>query len=131
MPNQPQSDLEVFRALCPAFADIPDAQVLVMMDFAKLMYDESCLPEKVRQMALAYMTAHILWGQEKVSTGGSSGSSGVIQSEKEGDLARSYAINNQSAFDALLGSEYGKNFDFIWKTYCGPSSIMTRVDYGA
>lgn len=127
----PQSDLEMFRLLCPLFADVPDAQVLAIMEVAKLTYSEELLPEKVRPMALAYMTAHILWGQEQTMQGGASAGSGVVQSEKEGDLSRSYAIDKSLASNALLRSSYGQNFDFLWKTYCGPSAIFTRAFYGA
>lgn len=124
---QNQSALDIFRLLCPAFAAIPDPQVLAIMEVAKLMYDETQLPEKVRPMALAYMTAHILWGQEQSMQGGASGSSGMVQSEKEGDLSRTFAIDKSLASSSLLRSDYGMSFDHLWKTYCGPSSIMTRA----
>lgn len=128
MNNPPsQSELTMFRLLCPLFADVPDPQVMAIMEVAKLMYSEELLPEKVRPMALAYMTAHILWGQDQTMTGGASAGSGVVQSEKEGDLSRTYAIDASLASNALLRSSYGQNFDHLWKTYCGPSAIFTRA----
>lgn len=111
--------LAAFRLLAPSFAAVADEHVLAMMEIAATMYDAERLPEKVQPTALAYMTAHLLHGQTM------GGAVGAVQSEKEGDLSRSYAVS--SSLDGLMSDRFGQAFDALWRGYGGANSAITRA----
>jgi hypothetical protein len=114
--------LEYFRLIAPEFASVGDATVGQWLTIAARLADVSRLDAELGNMALALYAAHML----KLSTTSSSGASGSVRMEKEGDLQRSYSTVKGA--DTLLGStSYGLQYLDVTRPAYG-LGIMTRVE---
>lgn len=74
-----------------------------------------------RDLAIAYMVAHIL------TIGARAGAGGPITSETEGNLSRSYGAT--ASKNALMSTSYGQEFERLRQERC--LSWGNRVIYGA
>ncbi len=110
--------LEYFRLLAPEFASVPDAAVNSWLTMAGNLIEVGCLDAERAAMAQALYAAHLL----ALSEGGAGG---VIVSEREGDLSRTYATIK--GCDTLLGStSYGQQYIELMRP-CFGVNIMTRI----
>lgn len=110
--------LEYFRLFAAEFASTPDATVNAWLGIAATRIETGSLDTEGAAQALAYYAAHLL----KVSTLSAGGTSlATVTSEREGDLARTYATTKGA--DTLDGSTaYGLQFLAI----TAGAHIMTR-----
>jgi hypothetical protein len=76
----------------PQYID-PQSMIIVMLDLAE-EFRPSCLSDKLQNIAQAYYAAYLLqdW-QNQISSGGgdTTTNSGIVLSEKEGDISVTYA----------------------------------------
>lgn len=116
--------LEYFRLLAPEFASEPDATINQWLSIAGSLTDLGCMDAERAAMALALYAAHML--SIATSSGQNGGAAtGVITSEKEGDLQRNYGA--VSGGDTYMGkTSYGQQYLDITKS-CFGAAIMTRV----
>lgn len=107
--------LELFRFLVPLFAAVPDEDVQKALDLAAA-YRPACLSAEQQDAAQVWYAAFILYSRAVQTAGGAGGSGGIVpanvQSEKEGDLQRTYRSGGSSA-DTSTGDPYG--FLTRWK----------------
>lgn len=122
--------LETFRFVAGEFAALPDNTVTAAIEFVSNEISESKYGSDYTK-ALAYLAAHFMAWQAVVSAGSTTGAAtgGRIVSEKEGDLARSYADNgsNQSSgsfTDNYERTAYGLEFLRLRRKHILP--VMTR-----
>lgn len=122
--------LETFRFVAAEFAAVSDATVNMAIEFVSNEISESKYGSDYTK-ALAYLAAHFLAWQAVVSAGSTSGAAigGRIVSEKEGDLARSYADNgsnntNGTYTDNYERTAYGLEFLRLRRKHI--LSVMTR-----
>lgn len=114
--------LEYFRLYATEFSAVIDADVNKWLTMAGSLIVLDCLDTERAAMATALYAAHLL----KLSTlaASSSGVSGAITSEREGDLQRSYA--EASGSQTVTGqTSYGRQYLDITRV-CAGSAIMTR-----
>lgn len=134
--------LEAFRVVAPEFAAKTDAQVNAVIEFVSPMVSEARFG-KLYPHALAYLAAHWLAWQALIAAGNDGSGSGTastggaltggkIVSEKEGDLARSYAdtsskntAGSSSYTDNLERTAYGLEYKRIARLVITP--ILTRM----
>lgn len=114
------TQLEYFRLLAPEYAGVIDATVNIWLGIAERIVNVAGMDAETEAMAIALYAAHMY----RVTVSASS-TMGIVESEKEGDLARSYA--KLSGSDTWLRSTpYGQQFYEITRAFFG-SSIMTRI----
>lgn len=118
------SPLQYFRLFAPAFASIDDATVSQWLTVAESMVNVGCLDTERQNMAIAYYAAHLM----SITESASSGASGPIKSEKEGDLSRSYgAVSGDATW--LGQTPYGLAYLNL-SSACAGASILTRMQNG-
>lgn len=85
--------LAMFRLIAPIFKDVPDADVLAALRMAS-EYRPTCLSEARQDQAQVFYAAYLVYGiaiQNGLTPGAPGGITwGLIKSEKEGDLQRTY-----------------------------------------
>ena len=97
----PALDIELFKCLVPEFANKDPVVLNKIASVVSECFNECVWGSKI-DMGLVYAVAHTL----KMST--RAGAGGVIQSEKVGDLSRTYAVE---ADESLWGqTSYGKEY---------------------
>lgn len=105
--------LELFRFLVPLFAAVSDEDVQTALDLAAA-YRPACLTTAQQDEAQVWYAAFILYSRAVQTAGAAGGSGGIvpanIQSEKEGDLSRTYRSGGGSSGE---GDPYG--FFARWK----------------
>lgn len=110
--------LEYFRTLAPAFASTADEDVEIWISMAENMVVVECLSDEQQAQATALYAAHLM----QITA---SDASGVVTSEKEGDLSRSYAPLAGST--ELIGStKYGQLYAQLARQ-CMPIGAITRI----
>ena len=117
--------LEYFRVVGKQFAALSDADVQVWLSMAEMLGSAGCLMGDPANLATALYAAHLLQLDSQNSTG--EGGRGPIKSEKEGDLARTYAAASGSN-DWYSLSPYGLQYGQMI-IGCNGGAIMTR--YGS
>lgn len=122
--------LETFRFVAGEFAALPDNTVTAAINFVSNEISEIKYGSDYTK-AIAYLAAHFLAWQSIVITGSTTGAAtgGRIVSEKEGDLARSYADNgsnniNGTFTDNFERTAYGLEFLRLRRKHILP--VMTR-----
>ena len=80
---------EAFHIIAPEFADEADDVVDAMLALAPLHINVGAYPTDSQPFIQALQAASLLTQHRKSESGNSSG--GVVLSEKEGDLSRSYS----------------------------------------
>lgn len=116
------TSLQWFRFFASEFSALTDAEVNALIAAATVFVSTAGLNTDQANAALALYAAHLQW----VSVNHTSGSEikGNVKSEKEGDLARTYA--SMKGDDTWLGqSPYGLQFNDIMMAKVG-GCIMTR-----
>jgi len=94
--------LEQFRLKFPEFELVDDSVVTSYLEEAVQIYPCSCL-------AQLYLTAHFIKLNGNGESGNSSSPSLLTKSEKVGDLAATYAVEDQTPEEAFFGSTlYGQ-----------------------
>lgn len=117
------TQLEYFRLLAPEFTSVADVEVNKWLLIAGNTASVGCLDTERADMALALYAAHMLSLATRAAAGGS-GSTGVITSEKEGDLQRTYGASKGD--DSYLGQTlYGQQYMDVTRV-CAGATIMTR-----
>ena len=134
------------RLLYPGFFDPnspkyidPQTVIIGMLSIAEEMRPP-CLPEKMQNIAQAFYTAYLLeeWlKQQPPGSGGGSGAinSGIILSEKEGDIAVTYAEPLSYKLASGGGSGEGVPPASAWEKWkrlydlCKKGAITTRFGY--
>lgn len=110
--------IALFRTLAPDLQDVTDTMVLAMRDIVAPTISVSKFGNLYNQ-ALAYLIAHKLTLQNIISQQGATTAeltAGSIVSEKEGDLSRSFGLqqNNStggsSYMESLKKTAYGQEF---------------------
>lgn len=115
------TQLEYVRLVGPEFAAISDVDVQKFLDMAALFIDVSRLPEDKQDLALALKSCSLM-ADKQASAGGMS-HGGVIQSEKEGDLSRSFSFG--AAHNGFkVKNNYEQQLDLLYMSAGG--NIMTR-----
>jgi len=112
--------LQYFRLLCSEFGSTLDATVTQWLTIATADVFAPCLNAADLSRAQALYAGHLM----KLEQDASSGLSGPIKSEREGDLSRTYGDVNGG--ETILGST---NYGIQYKTLvgrCFGTGIMTR-----
>ena len=115
--------LVVFRALVPEFAAKTDQDVLIMLEIVKPQLSAKKLGSLYEQAA-SYLVAHHFAWNSLVAAGstGASATGGKVLSEKEGDLARTYADNSkEGTLDTLERTAYGQEYRRILRLKIFPA----------
>jgi hypothetical protein len=99
---------DLLMVIAPKFGDTTPSVRASMLDLAEELIGAE---HPKRELSVAYMAAHML------ETAARSGSSGAIQSEKEGDLQRSYAVAVTSSNDSLDSTSYGLALKHIRRSF--------------
>lgn len=97
--------------IAPEFASGDVARIARFIARAKLSVNESVFG-RAYELAVAYLTAHML-AVSTDSTAGGGSTSQITTSEKVGDLARTYADTSSSVASddsALARTKYGQEF---------------------
>lgn len=89
---------DLLMVIAPKFGDTTPSVRATMLEQADALL---AADHPQRDLSVAYMAAHML------ETASRSGSSGAIQSEKEGELQRSYAVAVSSGNESLDSTSYG------------------------
>ncbi|MEN0065941.1 MAG: DUF4054 domain-containing protein [Myxococcota bacterium] len=105
------TSLELFRALIPAMASIPDATVMVYLELAASRHDASTL-------GAAYASMMVWWAAHTLArTPGLGGltaqEAGPLVSQRDGDLQRQYAGPSPMATDVqaeMQSTTYGRQY---------------------
>jgi hypothetical protein len=123
--------LQAFRIVAPEFAAMNDADVTAILDFVSNELSESKFGSDYAK-AHAYLAAHFLAWQKIVAIGSTTGAAtgGRVISEKEGELARSYADggSNQAGgtfLDNFDRTAYGLEYKRLARKHIVP--ILTRM----
>lgn len=115
--------LEYFRLFANEFSAMSDAIVNTWIGIAENLVNTNGLDDERAKMATALYTAHLIAIASRASAGNGL-VSGALQSEREGDLSRSYVAVKGS--DTWLGqSAYGMQYLDIIRAVYG-MGIMTR-----
>lgn len=110
--------IALFRTLAPDLQDVTDTMVLAMRDIVAPTISVSKFGNLYNQ-ALAYLIAHKLTLQNIISQQGATTAeltAGSIVSEKEGDLSRSFGlqqnnpIGSSGYMESLKKTAYGQEF---------------------
>ena len=122
--------LTVFRTMIPEYKGKTDEEILAMLEIVKPQISKKRMGSLYDQAA-CYLVAHYFAWQSIVADGGASSGAAVagpIISEKEGDLARSYADNSSkdggSRTDTLDKTAYGQEYRRLLKMRIFPA--LTR-----
>ena len=121
---------EYLRILYPSLFDPDDPDNLdEILDIAELSRPK-CLPDKAGNIAVAYYAAYLIDEVNKGEAGGGAITSGILLSEKEGDIQKTYANPLTGGGGAALVSEAPKSAWEKWKRLydlCARGSITTRI----
>lgn len=116
------TQLEYVRLIGPEFAAISDVDVQKFLDMAALFIDVSRLPADKRDLAIALKACSLMSDKQASASGMSHG--GVIESEKEGDLSRSFSFGStHNGFK--VKNNYEQQLDLLYMSAGG--NIMTRL----
>lgn len=117
------TSLEYFRILAPALSSLTDEAVSVWIGIAEGSTNTWCLSDDKKNMANALYAAHLI--ETTPSASPTSGTSGQVVSEKEGDLQITYGtIKGADSFEG--STPYGMKYLEITRA-CSGSGIMTRI----
>lgn len=109
--------LEYFRRVAPEYAAMSDLDVTVWLTMAESLISVDQLGSERAAMATAYYAAHLIKSSEQAA----SGAAGAVVSEREGDLARTYA-------EPSTGDAWNAYFRMYKSITAGLGvGIMTRV----
>ena len=107
------TSLELFRALIPAMASIPDATVEVYLEIASCRLCATAFGTKWAE-ASVWLAAHIMYRVVPGAGGTVPGSTGAVSSLKTGDEAIAFATSastgGTSVDSDLAGTAYGAQF---------------------
>lgn len=95
---------DLLMVIAPEFGDTTPSMRASMIELAEGLIGAD---HPQRDLSVAYMAAHML------ETAARSGRSGAIQSEKEGELQRSYAVAVASGNESLDSTSYGLSLKHI------------------
>lgn len=113
--------LEIFRLIAKEFSSMTDGEVSDYISLAELDISEGVYGA-LYEKALAYQAAHTIKLNELMSNGLSSVY--ALKSEREGDLARTYAVSDTKTSDPLSSTIYGQELLKIQRLCIIP--ILTR-----
>lgn len=97
--------LELFKALIPAYADLGDAYLIVLLDNSDNLLSNN-FDETVRSNLIVYLTAHTIYLSRQLK------GRNAINSLTEGQLSASFS-NNSSSNDTFDQSSYGQMYKNI------------------
>lgn len=113
--------LEYFRMFATEFAAIDDADVSKWLALAANDVYAPCLSDEEMARAQALYAAHLLKQSQDAASGGSRG---MITSEKEGDLTRSYGTGAGSYVQKGATPYHDQYFELVSR--CFGATILTR-----
>ena len=115
------TQLEIVRLIGPEFSAISDVDVQKFLDMAPLFIDVLRLPIDNQGLALSLKACSLMSDKQASADGMSHG--GVIASEKEGDLSRSFSFGStHNGFK--VKNNYEQQLDLLYMSAGG--NIMTR-----
>ena len=103
---------DVIKDIAPEFINEAPARIARFIDYAILQVSEVAFAERY-ELAVAYLTCHMLSLANRNDDEGTSGNPGVITQKKEGDLSLSFANPsglNSGKDGTLLLTSYGIEF---------------------
>lgn len=103
---------EVIEDIAPEFNNENPARIARFIGYAELQVSENAFGKKY-DLAVAYMTAHMLSLSGRNDSEGTNGTPGTITQKREGDLSLSFALPQglaQSNDGTLVLTSYGIEF---------------------
>lgn len=115
--------LEYFRLFAPELASKADGVVTAWLAVAATRFNSSGMDPDMAAQANALYAAHLITLQAQASSGAATG---IVVSEREGDVARTYqAVTGSDPWLAL--TTYGSQFADLTRGVFG-SAILTAIE---
>lgn len=120
---------ETFSVLCPEII-LSEKEFNVYVDLVAPMLSESVFRD-LYITAFVYLMAHHITMRRLIAMGGDTGAAnlavtGLVTSEKEGDLQRTYASASSNPMDTLERTYYGLEYKRICAMCIVP--VVTRLE---